>query len=85
METPETPSEVRFELDGEPWVARSAGAGSAGWGTRGVAPIEAVHFYLRDESRPRFEALIGRGRLPWLYPAELEALLRRAVPIPPAG
>lgn len=85
MDTPESPAEVSFELDGEPWVARAAGAGVAGWGTRGVAPIEAVHFFLRGEPRPRFEALIGRGRLPCLHPAELQALLRRAVPVPPAG
>ena len=84
MDTPESAG-LSFELDGEPWVARAAGAGVAGWGSRGVAPIEAVHFFRADEPRPRFEALIGRGRLPWLHPAELQALLRTAVPIPPAG
>ena len=77
--------EMSFELRGEPWIARAAGAALAGWGTRGVAPIEAVHFYRPGESRPRFEALIGRGRLPWLHPLELAALLERATPVPPAG
>lgn len=78
-------TEVSFEADGETWLARIAGVGAAGWGTRGVAPFEAVHFHRAGESRPRFEALLGRGRLPWLHTSELQDLLRRASPVPPAS
>ena len=84
MDEPDTDGRS-FEVDGQAWIARPAGAALAGWGTRGVAPIEAVHFYRPGESRPRFEALVGRGRLPWLHAAELAVLLQRATPIPPAG
>lgn len=77
--------EREFEADGEPWRARAAGAGLAGWGERGTAPVEAVQFYRPGESRPRYEALIGRGRLPYLHEAELVTLLRRATPVPPGS
>lgn len=85
MDSPGAPFEVSFEADGETWVARPGGVGAAGWGERGVAPIEAIHFYRPGEDRPRFEALVGRGRLPWLHAAELQELLRRASPVPPVS
>lgn len=77
--------EISFELDGERWIARSAGTGAGGAGARGLAPFEAVHFYRPGEERPRFEALTARGRLDQLFETELAELLRRATPVPPAG
>ena len=82
---PEDGGDLSFEMDGELWLARPGGTGAAGAGSRGLAPIEAVHFYRPDETRPRFEALIARGRLAHLHAAELAALLRTATPIPPAS
>jgi hypothetical protein len=49
-----------------------------------IAIVEAVHFYRPGESRPRFEALIARGRWSELFDAELAALLGSAVPVAPA-
>ena len=78
------PIELTFEVDGVTWTARSGGQGAAGWGSRSPAAVEAVHFYRGEETRPRFEVLTGRGRLAHLHPEELAALLRRALPVPPA-
>lgn len=84
-EGPAERDELEFEVAGESWIARPAGAGALGWGSQGPAAVEAVHFYRPGESRPRFEALIGRGQLACLYPEELAALLRSAAPVPPAS
>lgn len=85
METTAAGEDLSFEVEGELWLARPGGTGAAGAGARGLAPIEAVHFYRPDEARPRFEALIARGRLAHLHAEELAALLRTATPVPPAS
>ena len=71
-----------FELEGEGWLARVAGAGAGGTGRAAPAYIEAVHFCREEEpERPLREALLPRGRFERLYEAELRALWARAVDI----
>jgi len=80
----ESPAERRLMVAGEEWIVRSGGTGAAGTGREGLAIVEAVHFYRPGESRPRFEALIARGRWSELFDAELAVLLGSAVPVAPA-
>ncbi|HUH11924.1 MAG TPA: hypothetical protein VMK65_02395 [Longimicrobiales bacterium] len=76
----------RFELDGQAWLARLAGAGAGGTGRAAPAYIEAVHFCREEEPQhPLREALLPRGRFHGLYDEELGALWRRAVEIVDAG
>jgi hypothetical protein len=76
--------ERRLTVAGAEWIVRSGGTGAAGTGGTGLAPVEAVHFYRPDETRPRWEALVARGRWPDLFDDELAELLRSASPVPPA-
>jgi hypothetical protein len=73
-----------LEVSGQQWVVRAGGAGATGTGRWGLAPIEAIHFYRPGEARPRFEALLPRGRWQHLFASELAELLARATPVPPA-
>lgn len=77
------PADARFfELDGVRWVATASGKAAAGTGGYGLAMLVAVHFAHADEpERPRFEALLPRGRFAHLHDDELRSLLRRAVRI----
>jgi hypothetical protein len=77
-------AERQFVVDGSEWIVRSGGEGAAGTGRQGLAPVEAVHFYRPGEDRPRYEALLARGLWLQLFDTELAALLRMAVPVPPA-
>lgn len=75
-------AEHAFDVEEERWVARTAGAGAYGTGSRGTARLVAVHFYLEDDpDTPVREALVGAGRFPHLRPEELRALLASATPI----
>lgn len=68
-----------FEVDGEEWLARTAGRGAGGTGSYGLGMIEALHFARASEpTAPLFEALLEAGRLPALYDDELRALLHAA-------
>lgn len=71
-----------FEMDGETWSARPAGAGAYGTGARGQARLMAVHFF-RDEDpgTPVREALVPAADFSHLRPEELRALFDRATPI----
>lgn len=74
--------EQRFDLDGEAWTVRTAGAGSYGTGGVGAARLLAVHFYrAADPERPVREALVPAARFVDLWPDELRTLFRRATPI----
>jgi hypothetical protein len=77
------PAERRLIVAGEEWIVRSGGTGAAGTGSEGLAIVEAIHFYRSGELRPRFEALIARGRWTDLFDEELAALLGSAVPVAP--
>lgn len=71
-----------FEVDGERWLARTAGAGAGGTGRAGPAYLEAIHFFrVAEPDEPRREALLARRRLPELFDSELAALFRGATPI----
>jgi hypothetical protein len=71
-----------FGLDGHEWVARVAGMGCYGTGRRGMALLQAVHFYRADEpDRPVREALLPAAQLQHLGPEELRAVFGRATPI----
>lgn len=75
-------AERGFEMDGETWCARVAGAGAYGTGTRGQARLVAVHFYREeDPDTPVREALVGAGNFPHLRPEELRTLFEKATPI----
>jgi hypothetical protein len=75
--------EVReFEHDGVRWAARVSGRSTPGTGSYGLGMIEAVHFHHADApERPLREALLARGRFPFLYDVELVRLLLAATPI----
>ncbi len=74
--------EHTFEVDGETWAARAAGAGAYGTGDRGQARLMAVHFYREAEPEtPVREALVASGTFPHLRPEELRTLFERATPI----
>jgi hypothetical protein len=71
-----------FEMDGEEWGARSAGAGAYGTGRTGAARLVAVHFFRSaDPETPVREALLPAERLRHLRPEELRELFERATPI----
>ena len=75
-----------FEVGGEEWLARSAGAGAYGTGRRGAARLLAVHFCRASEpDAPVREALVPAGVFPHLRPEELSALFERATPIVARG
>lgn len=75
-------TEHAFEMDGEEWRARVAGAGSYGTGDRGSARLSAVHFCREDEPEtPVREALVPADDFPHLRPEELRTLYERATPI----
>lgn len=74
--------ELSFEMDGAEWRVKTAGAGSMGTGTRGIARVVAVHFFREDEpEKPVREALLPAGSFPNLREPELRALFQRATPI----
>lgn len=80
------PAEVAFAHRGTTWTVREAG--SATWGTDigAAAAVVAVHFYHPERpERPTREALLARGRLGSLHPAELSALLEESAEVPPEG
>lgn len=71
-----------FDLRGESWTVRAAGAGAYGTGARGRAKLVAVHFYREAEpDTPVREALVPAGVFPHLRPDELRTLFERATPI----
>jgi len=71
-----------FELDGETWSVRPAGAGAYGTGRLGSARLLAVHFFRTAEpDRPVREALLPAGEFPTLREPELRALFHRATAI----
>jgi hypothetical protein len=75
-------TEHAFELDGVDWIARPAGLGCYGTGRRGMALLQAVHFYRADApERPVREALLPASRFQQLTPADLVALFHGATPI----
>lgn len=75
-------SERAFEMEGEEWMARSAGTGAYGTGGHGVARLLAVHFYrASDPDHPVREALLAAGLFAGLCPDELRTLYQRATPI----
>jgi hypothetical protein len=77
--------ERRFEVAGEEWVARPAGAGCYGTGRRGVARLLAVHFYRADASGdPVREALIPAAAFGELRAEEWLEVWSGATPIEPA-
>lgn len=74
--------EQGFEMDGEEWWARSAGAGAYGTGRSGLARLVAVHFYrAADPSVPVREALIPAGAFRGMSAEELRVAFERATPI----
>lgn len=74
--------ERTFEVAGEEWVVRTAGASAYGTGERGRARLVAVHFFRESEPElPVREALVGAGRFGALRPEELRSLWERATPI----
>lgn len=74
--------EKTFELHGESWAARAAGAGAYGTGARGRAKLVAIHFYREAApDEPVREALVPAGVFPHLRPDELRTLFERATPI----
>jgi len=70
-----------FTVDGRNWTARLAGAGLAGTGRLGLAPIALVRFYQEGDESPRSEAVLAAGRFHELFEAELAALLAAARPL----
>lgn len=77
---PDTPR--TFEMDGIRWIAHVSGKSAAGTGPYGLAMLVAVHFsHAEEPARPRFEALLPRGRFAHLHDDELRALLRRSIRI----
>jgi hypothetical protein len=75
-------TEHAFELDGVEWIARPAGLGCYGTGRRGMALLQAVHFYRADApDRPVREALLPASRFQQLTPADLVELCHGATPI----
>lgn len=76
------PEAAEFEMAGEDWVAREAGAGSYGTGKRGIARLLAVHFFRASTpDLPVREALIPAGTFGSLRSSELRELFERATPI----
>jgi hypothetical protein len=76
------PMEFAFHLDGEPWLARVAGAGAHGTGRRGSARLAALHFFRAAEPTvPVSEALLAAGEVPELEADRLAELCRRATAI----
>jgi hypothetical protein len=64
------------------WMARLAGNGAGGTGFWGLGMLHAVHFFSPDApDKPLLEALLPRGRFPYLFDEELAALLQEARPI----
>lgn len=83
---PEHEGAVRFEADGEVWLARIAGKGAGGTGATGLGLVEAVHFMREAEpDTPAREALIERGRFADLFESELIELWRESRAIVPAA
>ncbi len=75
-------TEHTFERGEETWVARTAGAGAYGTGSRGRARLVAVHFFHEDAPEtPVREVLVGAAQFPHLRPEELRVLFDRAIPI----
>lgn len=72
-------------VDDVRWTVREAG--SSAWGTdvEGRPAVAAIHFFPPDADRPQREALLPRGRLGSLHPAELRALWEAATEVPPEG
>lgn len=71
-----------FEMAGEEWRVRTAGAGAYGTGARGTARLLAVHFFREGApDKPVREALVPAGRFPDLRPEELRTMFERATPI----
>ena len=71
-----------FVFDNIAWIARVSGKAAGGTGGYGLGLLDAVHFARADEpERPRYEALLARGRFLHLFDDELCALLRGAVRI----
>jgi hypothetical protein len=76
------PLELAFHMDGEPWLARVAGAGAYGTGPRGAARLAALHFFRAAEPTvPLREALLAVGQVQELDPERLAELCRRATAI----
>ena len=74
--------EREFEMDGETWSARPAGAGAYGTGRLGSARLLAIHFVRTDQpDRPVREALLPAGEFPTLREPELRTLFQRATVI----
>jgi hypothetical protein len=76
------PTDRKFQVGDEWWIARPAGESAVGHGTGARAYLVAVRFYREGDDTPVSEILLPRGRLEGLYPEELEELLRRAKPLP---
>jgi hypothetical protein len=71
-----------FEMEGESWSARPAGAGAYGTGRLGSARLLAIHFVrTREPERPVREALLPAGEFPTLREPELRTLFHRATVI----
>lgn len=79
---PDPATSRQFEMDGIRWVARVSGKSAGGTGPYGLGMLVAVHFANADEpERPRFEALLPRGRFEGLFDDELRTLLRNSIRI----
>jgi hypothetical protein len=76
----------RFDVAGEVWLAREAGAGCYGTGRQGTARLLAVHFF-REESpgEPVREALIPAAAFGALRAEEWVGVWSGATPIEAAG
>jgi hypothetical protein len=80
--TSAVPTSLTFEMDGDAWILRPAGAGVYGTGRRGAARLLAVHFFrASDPGRPVREALVPAGEFGTWGDQALVELFERATPI----
>ncbi len=76
------PGRRTFQAGEDEWVCWVSGKSASGTGPYGLGMVVAVHFAPANSSeRPRFEALLERGRFVGLFDEELRRLLARAIPI----
>ncbi|MEN8376518.1 MAG: hypothetical protein ABFS34_13815 [Gemmatimonadota bacterium] len=78
--------DIVFSDGATTWIARETGEAAWGADVEGIPAATAIHFFRRDAPRRALrEALLPRGRLPHLFPAELRDLLAASAEVPPEG